>query len=206
MQLAQETNFRVIKQNGLEIPCYFYGYFKSPGLTSYPNLSWVNEDYDLIKSNNLDDENCLRIANNLFLLGQKFHLFQNLDYFVMMPLKSTSVSSLEKVILKLITIIESNLAVKIKLVNDLFLVADYRKFWENHLNLAQRQQEIANKITLKENYQHFFDNKKIIIIDDVVSTGTSIAKIVATLKEQNNDFDINALAYGSVYQWEEIYT
>ncbi|MBE4704336.1 hypothetical protein [Spiroplasma platyhelix] len=206
MNLTKETNFRMIEQDLLEIPCYFYGYFKSPGLATYPELLWVNDDYNLIKTKDLDDENCLRIANNLFLLGQKFDLFQQFDYFIMMPLKSTSISSLEKIILKLIGIIESNLAIKIKLINDLFLVENYRKFWENRLNLNERKNEISNKIILKPNYQHFFDSKNIIIIDDVVSTGTSIAKIAATLKDSNTNLNVTSIAYGSVYQWEKIYT
>lgn len=206
MELRKETNFRVIKQISFAIPCYFYGYFKSPGLKNYPDLNWVNNDYNLIKTKNLDDEICLKIATNLFSLGTKFNLFQNIDYIIMMPLKSTSISSLEKVILQLVKIIEAELGIKITLITDLFLVSDYRKFWENRLSLNERKKEIQAKIKLRENYYHFFDNKKIMIIDDVVSTGTSIAEVVDDLKEFNSTIDIIALAYGSVYQWEKIYT
>lgn len=206
MELTKETNFRMIEQEKLAIPCYFYGYFKSPGLESYPELPWINDDYNLIKTKDLDEQHCAEIANNLFLLGKKFDLFQNLDYFVMMPLKSTSISSLEKVILKLIALIESNLAVKIKLVSDLFIVQDYRKFWENRLNLADRKKEIDHKISLKPNYQHLFDDKNIIIIDDVVSTGTSIAQVILQLQSANKNVSFKALTYGSVYQWEKIYS
>lgn len=206
MELSKATNFRVIKQDSEAIPCYFYGYFQSPGLDQYPELAWVNDDYNLIKSENLDNENCLRIANNLFLLGQKFNLFQNLDYFLMMPLKSTSISSLAKVIDRLIMIIEEKLAIKVKLISDLFIVSDYRKFWENRLKLEERKKEISDKIALQAKYHDFFANKNIIIIDDVVSTGTSIAKIVMLLKEANPNLNVTALTYGSVYQWEKIYT
>lgn len=206
MELSKETNFRVIEQDALTIPCYFYGYFKSPGLKDYPNLSWVNDDYNLIKTKDLDDENCLRIAENLFLVGEKFNLFRNLDYFVMMPLKLTSISSLDKIIGKLINLIAEKLSIKVKLVSDLFLVENYQKFWENRLKLDERQKEIANKIDLKQDYQRFFINKNIIIIDDVVSTGTSIANIIGILKESNDKLNVTALTYGSVYQWEKIYT
>ncbi|MGL5268378.1 MAG: phosphoribosyltransferase [Spiroplasma sp.] len=205
MNISEATNFRMVKQLQIEVPCYFYGYFKSPGLKSYPEFKWVNNDFNLIKTKNLDEENCYRIASNLFFLGQKFNLFQKVDYFVMMPLKTTSVSSLEKVILKLISLIEDELAIKIKLIDDLFLIEDYRKFWENRLKFDERKKEIANKITLKQNYYHFFNEKKIFIIDDVISTGTSIAEVALILKKFNDKLNITALTYGSVYQWENIY-
>lgn len=205
MNFSKENNFRIIKQSALEIPCYFFGFFKSPGLEKYPNLPWVNDDYQLIKTKNLVDSDCFKIANNLFLLGEKFSLFNNVDYFIMMPLKTTSVSSLEKIILQLIKLIIEKLGLKIKLISDAFLVKDYLKFWENHLNLKQRKTAINNKISFKESYQHFFDNKKIIIIDDVVSTGTSLAEIAVNLQKFNQNLTITALAYGSVYQWEKIY-
>jgi len=128
MKLEKKTNFRIIKQSSVEVPCYFYGYFKSPGLKKYPKLNWVNDDYNLIKTKNLNDESCLRIANNLFFLGNKFNLFQKFNYFIMMPLKTTSISSLEKIILKLINLIENRLAIKIELITNLFVVKDYHKF------------------------------------------------------------------------------
>lgn len=205
MKINEATNFRMIDQLDMKFPCYFYGLFKSPGLRDYPDLKWVNDDYNLIKSSDLDEENCIRIASNLFALGQTFNLFQQVDYFVMMPLKSTSVSSLEKIILKLISLIAENLAIKIELISDLFLIEDYRKFWENRLKLAERKQEIEGKILLKPCYHHFFNQKNVIIIDDVVSTGISIAEVALILKQFNSNLNITALAYGSVYQWEKIY-
>lgn len=206
MELTKETNFRVLQQDNIAVPCYFYGLFKSPGLESYPNREWVNSDYELIKSKNLDAENCARIANNLWKVGEKFNLFANLDYFVMMPLKSTSVSSLASVIAQLIKLINEKSDKEVKLINDLFQVTDYRKFWENRLKLAERKQEIANKITLQTKYQHFFDGKNVVIVDDVVSTGTSIVQVTEVIKEFNDDLDVTALTYGSVYEWEKIYT
>lgn len=206
MVISKETNFRVINQEDNTIPCYFYGVFKSPGLTSYPNLVWINDDYNLIKTKNLSDQECFRLANNLFLVGEKFNLFNNINYFVMMPFKTTSISSLDKIILELIKIIDNKLSIKIKLINDSFLVEDYRKFWENRLKLTERKNEIAHKINLQEKYYHFFNNKNIIIIDDVVSTGTSIIEVVSILKEFNNNLNVTALTYGSVYQWEKIYS
>lgn len=200
-----KKNFRIIKRSSVVVPCYFYGYFKSPGLKTYPNLFWVNDDYNLIKSDKIFDEDCLRIAYNLFNVGQQFDLFKNLDYFIMMPLKPTSISNLEKIILKLILIIEKELSLNIKLISDLFLIENYRKFWENRLNLSQRRKEIAKKIDLKKDYYHFFDNKNIIIIDDVVSTGTSILSVSELLQKFNKKTSITALTYGSVYLWEKIY-
>lgn len=205
MNLNKENNFRIIKQSSVTIPCYFFGFFKSPGLEKYPNLPWVNDDYQLIKTKNLNDADCLKIANNLFLVGQKFNLFNDIDYFIMMPLKTTSVSSLEKIVLQLIKLIAEKLELKIHLINDAFLVKDYLKFWENHLNLKQRKTEINNKIQFKKSYQHFFNHKKIIMIDDVVSTGISLAEIAINLQKFNQNLTITALAYGSVYQWEKIY-
>jgi len=46
----------------------------------------------------------------------------------MMPLKTTSVSSLEKIVLQLIKLIAEKLELKIHLINDAFLVKDYLKF------------------------------------------------------------------------------
>lgn len=205
--MQKKTNFRIIKQSSIEVPCYFYGYFKSPGLESYPNFNWVNDDYQLIKSKDLDDENCFKIAKNFFVLGKEFGLFQNIDYFVVMPLKSNSVSSLEKIVLKLISLIETNLAIKVKLVSDLFQVQDYPKFWENRLKVSERKKEIKEKISLKKYYYHLFDNKSIIIIDDVVSTGISISEIALLLTKNNNDIiSLSSMTYGSVYQWQKIYS
>lgn len=206
MELTKETNFRVLQQGSIAVPCYFYGLFKSAGLESYPDLDWVNPDYQLIKSKSLDAENCVRIANNLWQVGEKFNLFANLDYFIMMPLKSTSISSLANVIEQLIKLIKEKSGKEVQLINDLFQVADYRKFWENRLKLNERKQEITDKITLQEKYQHFFDGKNVVIIDDVVSTGTSIVKVTEVIKEFNDDLDVTALTYGSVYEWEKIYT
>lgn len=206
MSLSKENNFRIIKQSSVKIPCYFFGFFKSPGLEKYPNLPWVNDDYQLIKTKNLKDDDCIKIANNLFLVGQKFNLFNDINYFITMPLKSTSVSSLEKIVLQLAKLIDEKLGLKIELINDAFIVKDYLKFWENHLNLKQRKTEINNKIYFKQNYKHFFDNKKIIMIDDVVSTGISLAEIAINLQEFNQNLKITALAYGSVYQWKKIYS
>lgn len=206
MELNKTINFRIIEQDSLAISCYFYGFFKAPGLKNYPDLAWVNDDYNLIKSKNLSFQDCSRIANNLFLIGQNFNLFNKVDYFIMMPFKTTSISSLDKIIFELTKIIKNKLSIEIKFINDLVLIEDYRKFWENHLKLDERKQAIANKISLQQKYYHFFDNKDIIIIDDVVSTGTSIIEVIKTLKKFNNNVNVTALTYGSVYQWEKIYS
>lgn len=206
MELTKETNFRVLQQDNIAVPCYFYGLFKSPGLENYPDLDWVNGDYELIKSKSLDAENCARIANNLWQVGEKFNLFAKLDYVIMMPLKSTSVSSLASIVEQLIKLVREKSSKEIKLIADLFQVADYRKFWENRLKLDERKQEIANKIILQTKYHRFFDGKNVLIIDDVVSTGTSIVQVTEVIKEFNDDLDVSALTYGSVYEWEKIYT
>ncbi|MDQ7983157.1 MAG: hypothetical protein REH79_02975 [Spiroplasma sp.] len=205
MNLSRKNNFRLIKQSSVEIPCYFFGFFKSPGLAKYPNLPWINDDYQLIKTKNIKAIDCNKIANNLFLVGKKFNLFNNVNYFITMPLKNSSVSSLEKVVSQLIKLVDQHLGLKIKLINDAFIVEDYLKFWENRLTLKQRQVEISNKIVFKDKYYNFFDDQKIIIIDDVVSTGTSIAEIALSLKKFNQSMAFTALVYGSVYQWQKIY-
>lgn len=119
---------RLIKQNNINIECYYYNYFKSPGLKDYPQLSWVNEDYNLIKQATISRDVVERLATNLFEVGQRFNLFKNLDYFIMMPKKPTSVSSLELVIIQLINIIKKKLNYEIIFINDLFQVDNYRKF------------------------------------------------------------------------------
>ena len=98
------------------------------------------------------------------------------------------------------------MSLKIQLISDDFVVQDYLKFWENRLNLKQRKTEINNKIQFKKSYQSFFNNKKVIMIDDVVSTGISLAEIAINLWKFNQNLTITALAYGSVYQWEKIYS
>lgn len=202
----ERKNIRAIRQLTVDIPCYFYGYFKSPGLKEYPNCDWVNEDYHIIRSGNIDQANCQRIAQNLFNIGLEFNIFNTLDYIVMVPLKSTSVSSLEIVIKELIRLIAVNLNKEIKFINDIFHVSDYRKFWENRLKISERKEEIANKITFNPKYYHFFNNKDLLIIDDIVSTGISIADIALLLKTNNVKLHLAALCYGSVYHWEQIYS
>lgn len=196
---------RIIQQNNVNIECYYYNYFKSPGLKEYPHLSWVNEDYNLIKQVNIVHDVAIRLATNLFEVGQKFNLFKNLDYFIMMPKKPTSVSSLELVIIELVKIIKKKLNYEILFINDIFQVDNYPKFWENRLKVSQRKIEISNKIHLLPKYINFFNKKKIVIIDDVVASGTSITEAILTIVNNNNDFKIKALCYGSVYKWEEIY-
>lgn len=196
---------RLIKQNNINIECYYYNYFKSPGLTEYPQLLWVNDDYNLIKQVTITHDIVETLANNLFKVGQRFNLFKKLDYFIMMPKKPTSVSSLELVIIELINIIKKKLNYEIVFINDLFQVDNYRKFWENKLKINERQMEIANKIHLLPKYINFFNKKNIVIIDDVVASGTSILQAALEIINNNNDFNIKALCYGSVYKWEEIY-
>lgn len=196
---------RLIKKNNVKIECYYYNYFKSPGLKKYPELSWVNEDYNLIKQPTISNDVVVRIATNLFEVGQSFNLFKNLDYFIMMPKKPTSVSSLELVIIELINIIKKKLNFEIVFINNIFQVDNYRKFWENKLKIKERQVEITNKIHLLPKYINFFNKKNIVIIDDVVASGTSISEVVLEIINNNNDFTIKALCYGSVYQWKKIY-
>lgn len=196
---------RLIQQSNLNIECYYYNYFKSPGLKQYPDFLWVNEDYNLIKQVNIEQDIVIRLATNLFEVGQKFNLFENLDYFIMMPKKPTSVSSLELVIIELVKIIKKKLNYKILFINNIFQVDNYRKFWENKLKVSERQMEITNKIHLLPKYINFFNKKNIIIIDDIVASGISIAQTILEIINNNNDFKIKALCYGSVYNWEEIY-
>ncbi len=203
--MKTEQQKRLINKNNINIECYYYNYFKSPGLKDYPQLSWVNEDYNLIKQATISHDVAARLATNLFKVGEKFNLFKNLDYFIMMPKKPTSVSSLELVIIELITIIKKKLNYQIVFINDLFQVDNYRKFWENKLKISERQIEIANKIHLLPKYINFFNKKNIVIIDDVVASGTSIIEAGLEIINNNNDFNIKALCYGSVYKWEEIY-
>lgn len=201
----QEQQKRLIQQNNINIECYYYDYFKSPGLNNYPELSWVNDDYNLIKQPTISDEDCLRLATNLFIVGQKYNLFNDIDYFIMMPKKPTSVSSLNFIIKQLVKIINDKLNIKIKFLDNIFFVEDYRKFWQNKLKVSERQTEITNKIHLLVKYDNYFTNKKIIIIDDVVSSGTSILQVITTLNSSNHNFNVKALCYGSVYNWQEIY-
>lgn len=201
-----QSQKRLITQNNISIECYFYHYFKSPGLKKYPKLMWINEDYNLIKQMTIKQDVVVRLATNLFAVGQKFNLFENLDYFIMMPKKPTSVSSLELVVMELVNIIKIKLNYEVVFINDLFQVTNYRKFWENKLKISERQLEIANKIHLLPKYHNFFDNKNIVIIDDVVASGTSIAQAILAIFNNNNNFKIKALCYGSVYKWEVLYT
>lgn len=199
-------NTRSVKQLSINIPCYFYGYFKSPGLETYPNLNWVNEDYSLIKTKNLNKKTSKRLAKNLYNVGKKYNLFQNLDYIIMMPVKAKSISSLKIVINELWQLISININNKVKFIDDIFLISDYQKFWENKLNIDERKKAILNKISLKPEYNQFFNNKKLLIIDDVISTGVSIADIALILNSHNSNLQLSALCYGSVYNWEKIYT
>ena len=73
------------------------------------------------------------------------------------------------------------------------------------MKFQERKAEIANKIKLKKEYHNFFNDQRIMIIDDVVSTGISIAEIALILKKANSHINVTALTYGSVYQWEKIY-
>ncbi|WP_308150198.1 phosphoribosyltransferase [Spiroplasma sp. AdecLV25b] len=200
-----EQQKRLIQQNNINIECYYYNYFKSPGLNSYPQLSWVNDDYNLIKQPTISEEECLRLATNLFIVGQKYNLFNGVDYFIMMPKKPTSVSSLEVIINQLVKMISDKLNIKIEFLDNIFYIENYRKFWQNKLKVSERQAEIANKIHLLVKYENYFTNKWIIIIDDVVSSGTSIAQVITTLWDNNHNFNVKALCYGSVYNWQEIY-
>lgn len=196
---------RLICQNNVNIECYYYSYFKSPGLKKYPPLLWVNEDYNQIKQVNISQDIVIKLATNLFEVGQKFDLFENLDYFIMMPKKSTSVSSLELVISELVKIIKKKLDYEIIFVDNIFQVDDYRKFWENKLKISERQIEIIDKIHLLPKYINFFNEKNIVIIDDIVASGTSIVQAVLEIIKNNSNFKIKALCYGSVFHWEKIY-
>ena len=201
----QEQQKRLIQQNNINIECYYYDYFKSPGLNNYPQLSWVNDDYNLIKQPTISQNDCLRLATNLFTVGEKYSLFNDIDYFIMMPKKLTSVSNLELIINQLVKIIDHKLNIKIKFLDNIFSVENYRKFWQNKLKVSERQTEIANKIHLLIKYENYFTNKKIIIIDDVVASGTSIAQVIMALNNSNQNLNVKALCYGSVYKWEKIY-
>lgn len=203
--MKSQKQKRLIQQDDINIECYYYDYFKSPGLNSYPQLSWVNDDYYLIKQPIISEAETLRLATNLFMVGQKFNLFNGVDYFIMMPQKPTSVSSLEIIIKQLVKIIKCKLNIKIEFLDNIFHVKNYRKFWQNKLKVSERKTEIANKINLLAKYENHFTSKKIIIIDDVVSSGISIAQIITILSDSNYNFNVKALCYGSVYNWQEIY-
>jgi len=204
MEVQNQKRLITIKNNSIK--CYYYNYFKAPGLSKYPNKTWVNADYDLIKQTTISTEDTIRIANNLYNVGQKYNLFSDLHYVIMMPKKSNSVSSFESIINELVNIIKNKLNYEIQFINDIFQVDNYRKFWEYRLKVNERKTEITNKIHLLDKYINFFDNKNIMIVDDIVSTGTSIAQIASIILNNNNDVNINALCYGTVYKWEEIYS
>lgn len=205
--LRRKKHFRYIKQLGISSECYFYGYFKSPGLRHYRNNDWVNDDYLKIKNKFILKKDILRIANNYFSIGQNYNLFSKIDYVIMMPLKSSSVSNLENIIDQLLVDIKKNkINDKVKFLKDVFSVQDYKKFWENKMKLEERKKEINDKITLNKKYINFFNNKNILIIDDVVSTGVSIAEVSLILGKNNFNIKTSALCYGTVYKWKKIYS
>ena len=120
---------RFIDQAGILIPCYYYNYFKSPGLKTYPEETRVNSDYNLIKVQVVANSDIFRIASNFYYVGSKFQLFLQVDYIIMMPLKPNSFSNMGQIITNLVTIIhKNNQESKIEFINDLFLVKPYRQF------------------------------------------------------------------------------
>jgi predicted amidophosphoribosyltransferase len=200
---------RKIKQFNLSFDCYYYNYFNSEK-NKLKSKKDINQDYFLIKEK--ENKGLVDKISNIFWKIIKKKIINNLDYIIFVPLKKTTFSLIPSISKKLTNIINQSdqylkLDKKVILIDNLFRIIDYRKFYKFFFSENERKLEIKDKIFINDNEYKKFNwcKKEVLIIDDIVSTGTTIAKITSLLKEKEETLNFKALCYGSVYQWKKIY-
>lgn len=71
----------------------------------------------------------------------------------------------------------------------------YKKPSQHFKNKEQRIAEIEGKYIYNHQYQNYFNNKKVAIIDDVFTTGSTMNSIAKLIDKNNNDTTIYSVSF-----------
>jgi len=114
-------------------------------------------------------------------LYENENYFDDFDIVTVIPSKQHKPARLEQ----LLTRIEAKGELPYRFIPDMFYFADDAKSLKTLGGAAKRNEEVDKSLIFKEQYSNVIAGKKVIVIDDVITTGATFKKAKRLLEDQN---------------------